>query len=303
MADAALKEKLENIKKVFDIEKLLALKMDMSYIQRYYRLNKIPYSLFHSRAGFIHMGISRDGVFKESDLQASAEFVGSYIEKLGATRVLELATGRGANACWLAKKFPHTEIYGIDISKDQLGVAFRNARSFQNYYPQFGDYHNLRAFTPASLDLVFVVEALCYSDKKLKVLEEVYQVLRVGGMFIIFEAYVNRGTQSMNKEEALTCALFQRGMAIEDSGTYQNFREYATRAGFTIEFEEDVSRFVLPNMQRFENMVSKVRFPFLARLIAKILPSEIAYNAISGYLMPIVFKTGLATYWITVLKK
>ena len=45
-----LETKIERIKGVLDIEKIVSLSADQGYVKKYYQLNKIPYSLF----AFVH---------------------------------------------------------------------------------------------------------------------------------------------------------------------------------------------------------------------------------------------------------
>jgi len=53
-------KKLEKIKLVFSINEILKKDINKSYIKKYYNTNKIPYSIFHTKTGFIHMGINKD---------------------------------------------------------------------------------------------------------------------------------------------------------------------------------------------------------------------------------------------------
>lgn len=124
-----LKQKLENISKVFKIKDVLNLEANNEYIQKYYNTNKIPYSLFHTKTDFVHMGISRDRIYKEDDLFEAARLVEKYIKNRKVNKVLELAAGRGANSFYLAKKFPKVDFFGIDISKGQLDYAFEKIKN------------------------------------------------------------------------------------------------------------------------------------------------------------------------------
>ncbi len=191
-SQSEITQKLENIRKVFDINRVIGLKTDKAYIQKYYKINKIPYSLFHTNTDLIYMGVSRDGIYKEDDLLEAARTVEKYLKELNGSKVLELATGRGANSFYLAQRFPAVKFCGLDISGGQLDYAFKKARRVNNYHPEFGDYHDLSRFENRSFDIVFVVEALCYSTDKDKVLAEVYRVLKKGGVFIIFDGYSNK---------------------------------------------------------------------------------------------------------------
>lgn len=158
-----LSQKLEKINRVFDISKVLSLHPDKDYIRKYYQANKLPYSIFHSSSGRIHMAISRDGKYKDDDLGEAEKFIEKYIRKLDASCILDLATGRGTTSATLAIKYPRIEFAGLDLSDGQLEFAYLKAKRIKNYYPAKGDYHNLSSYNSRQFDIVFIVEALCYS--------------------------------------------------------------------------------------------------------------------------------------------
>lgn len=186
----------------------------------------------------------------------------------------------------------------------QLGLALKKAKQVKNYFPSLGNYHDLDAFEKNSFDLVFVVEALCYSAKKEVVLSEVCRVLRPEGRFIIFDGYRAKDVSQLEDDEELALRLTEKGMAVDFFATYESLMAKITGANFSIKFEEDVSRFVIPTMLRFERIASLFfRYPFLAKILTHFLPKEFTYNAISGYLMPTLIREGLAKYMITVLQK
>lgn len=299
-----LRKKLAKIQSVFNIKRILSLRINKAYIQKYYLVNKIPYSLFHSSTDLIYMGISRDGKFKEEDLLEAARTVERYVHRTRAQKVLELATGRGANSLWLALRHKDTKFYGVDISKEQLILALKKSKQVSNYHPDFGDYHDLKKYSADMFDVVFVVEALCYSTTKEKVLSEVSRVLRPGGFFVIFDGYSNKKTNELTPDELLAKQLTEHGMAITEFETYYDFKEKISNSGLKIEFEENLSLYVLPTMQKFERIASVFfGFPILPKIITKVLPYEFTYNSISGYLMPLLIKLGLNSYWVTVLQK
>lgn len=297
-----LTEKLECVRKVFNINQVLDLKINNEYIQKYYWVNKIPYSLFHTKTDLIYMGVSRDGIYKEDDLLEAARTVEKYLKKSGGSNVLELATGRGANSFHLAQKFPIVIFCGVDISKGQLGYAFKKAEKVNNYYPGFGDYHDLSRFKNETFDIVFVVEALCYSTDKNRVLAEVYRVLKKGGVFIVFDGYSSK--KQLTDDEKIALKLAEKGMALEKFESYESFIGKAKKERFKIDFEENVSQFVLPTMERFEKKAASFfNRPKTAMLLSRILPKEFIYNTISGYLSTTLMSENICSYMITVLKK
>lgn len=297
-----IETRIADIRKVLDVENIISIHPDKIYIARYYKLNKIPYSVFHTRTDLIYMGISRDGVYIDSDLLEAARTVQGYIQAGNAKTVLELATGRGANSSYLARQFPNIKFSGVDLSPGQLDYAYKKARRLTNYFPQQGDYHDLSMYPDGSFDIVFEVEALCYSLEKEKVLLEVSRVLKRGGLFILFDGY--RGREAQTKHEDLSMQLVEKGMALEVFEKYEAFKIKALGNNFDLVKEEDLSTFVLPTMERFEKLANKFfKHPLLAKLLKKILPPEIINNSAAGYLMPTTVRAGLFVYMLTVLKK
>lgn len=302
MASRELHQRLTELKEVFDFEKILSIVADNPYIKKYYKVNQIPYSVFHTHTDLMYMGISRDGIYKESDLFAHARFVNGYIKKYGAKKVLEIATGRGANSAYLAEPHPDVQFYGIDLSPGQLAYAEKRARRFPNYFPTQGDYHDLSRYAPETFEIVFVVEALCYSREKGKVLGEVYRVLKKNGYFIISDGY--RSKTNLDEEEELACRLCERGMALEAFDTYGEFLRVIKLSKFSIAHEEDVSTCIMPTLYKFESLARKfLKCKRCARLAAKIFPSAFVNNFISAYLMPAIVNEKIGSYWITVLQK
>lgn len=302
--EQALEGKLEMIRKVFNIEEMKHIVMDGRYILEYYRLNQIPYTIFQFHTDLIHVGISRDGVFKKEDLLEGARMVERYTRSAGAQRVLELAAGRGANSYYLARVFPLVRFDGIDFSEIQLAYARKKAKTLGNFSPTEGDYHDLSRYGPESFDIVFIIESLCYSVNKGQVFAEVFRVLKPGGIFLIIDGYLRKdlNAESLCRKEAFR--LMEMGVAVEKFELYEYVRDKACAVGFTIGNEEDVTEYVLPFMLRYEKLARRFfNHPFLARLGTKLLSREFSYNAISGFLFPEMMRARLFVYMITVLKK
>lgn len=296
-----LEEKLQKISRIFDIEKLQSVKADNDYIRSYYFKNKIPYSILHTKQNFVHMGISRDGVFKEEDLRAHAKFVDKYITEHKAKEILELATGRGANSLWLARKHPNSKFYGVDLSEGQISFAQNGAEKCANFQAELGDFHKLTRFEDNTFDIVFIVEALCHSNETEKVIHEVKRVLKEDGHFIIFDGYL--GSKSLSDEEEVAAKITERGMAVAEFLKYDNFKNLAGSAGLHLVEEENLSQFVIPTMRRFERLAEKFfRRPLRGKLISRLLPQEFTYNSVSGMLMPVLFKMDVFEYWVTVFE-
>jgi ubiquinone/menaquinone biosynthesis C-methylase UbiE len=303
-AKDSLRFKLDLLQKVFNTKSILSIQPDKNYIQKYYKANKLAYSLFHTYSDQVHMGVSRDGVYKENDLLEGARIVEIYIPKLKTRNILELASGRGATAAYLAQKYPKIKFTGIELSQGQLSFAVKKAKKLLNYHPSLGDYHDLSHFADASFEIVFVIEALCHSQDKFRVLSEVKRVLKKGGVFIILDGYTGKDRTAMTKQELDAVRLTEKGMAVNEFESFESLVKKARKQSFKVDSDEDVSKLIMPTLERFERLAFKFfKRPKAAKLITKIASKEVTYNAVSGLLMPNLIKQGLASYHITVLKK
>ena len=153
------------------------------------------------------------------------------------------------------------------------------------------------------MDIVFVIEALCYSTDKSTVLGEVKRVLKKGGVFIVFDGYTTKDRSKMTENELLACRLTEKSMALDIFEDYSYVIRKAKKKGFSVAYNENVSEFILPTLKKFERW-AKAYFnrPRTAKASNVFLPKKLAYNTVAGLLMPDVVSQGLLGYYITVLK-
>src|SRR5579872_511715 len=149
-----LQERISLIEKYFDIDRIIKPYQDANRIKDYYQRSHFAYLSLISGDGFMQMGISRDGNFKNEDLHAQWRFVNSYIKKIKAKKVLELGCGNGSNSAALARINKNVLFFGLDLSKNPL-FRFRNIK---NYKHERGNYHDLSRYEDESFDVVFAIE-------------------------------------------------------------------------------------------------------------------------------------------------
>jgi ubiquinone/menaquinone biosynthesis C-methylase UbiE len=295
---------LERIHALFDTEKIRNQSFSGDLTRHYYKVNRIPYTRFHSASGFLHCGITRDGIYKEEDLLELARTVEANLSPGGTGKLLELACGRGANTSYLASRHPELWFNGLDLSETNLTFAEKVAQEFPNFHPVQGDYHDLSRYEDASMDVVFQAEALCYSTHVQDVFREIMRVLRAGGLFISFDAYRARKPEAMEPAEALACELAEKGMAVERMEVYEDYRNKALATGFEVVQEEDATALVVPTLRRFEHQAHRFFSRRLrARILKLLLPNAFLYNAVSGYLMSLTIQTRLHVYMISIYRK
>lgn len=291
--NTVLEEQLKKIDSVLDTDKLLHEENSSSVIQNYYRVNKLAYRIFHNSKGYLHMGLSTDGKYEPSDLEKPLLDIEAIIHKTAAQKVLELASGHGANSLFLAKRNPNVTFHALDLStKPKKGFSRLDNTSFTT-----GDFHNLSKFDDNSLDLVFIIEALCYASDKEKVIGEVARVLRKGGRFIILDGYYSKLLYELDATEQKAAKLTSNGMAVGEFKYIEEFNKIIASSSLEIIEQEDLSNEVLPTMTRLSRFAKLFyKLGFIAKLLKIILPDMFVRNSVSGLLMPTLMKQGIAKY-------
>ena len=296
-----LEEKLKKITNTLSIDYLLHEQEDSEHIRKYYIINRLAYRLFHNRKAYLHMGISTDGKYKESDLEAQAMSVQTYINSIKPATVLELGYGQGANSFFLASKNPESNFFAIDLSTEPV----KKYSHLKNLKFQLGDYHDLSNFPEGQFDIVFGFETICHSDHKEIVLEQVARILKPGGKLIIYDGYLNKQQSDLSEDEKLAAVLVEKGMAVNHFESLDLFEQKITKGNmWEVVERQDFSQQILPSLYRFERM-AKVFFynKFIAKVLIKLLPEMFICNALSGYLMPNLIESKVAVYYKHVLQK
>lgn len=303
MKNDLIAQRLSEINAVIPFSKILGRHAsDADNIAKYYKLNRIAYSLINSKQGFVHMGISRDGIFKETDFLEHANLISTFINETDAKHVLELAAGKAAITKYLAKKYPSVEFTGLDLPHGQLDVSSSKSSNLKLVE---GNYHDLSRFDDKSFDVVYIIEALCHSGDKKIVMQEVSRVLKSGGIFIIFDGYASKNRSSMTERERLVSDLtFGSIMVTNKDHSYIDLLNNLQSSGFKVLKDENLSKYVLPTMERFEKKAMKYfQKPIYSKVLNALLPNEVTGNAVAAYLMPLSVKAGLHEYWVTVSEK
>lgn len=288
---------LKKVRKVFDIDKLIREDQTTEKINKYYKRSFWAYKLFNSNKGLIHFALSDDYYVKPEDYFELTNIVKNEIRKSASHKVLELASGRGANSIYLAKNFPKVDFVGIDLGQRSLNKA----KKVGNYTHEQGDYHDLSKFKDNSFDLIFVIEALCHSQNKYIAMKEAFKKLKEGGVFIITDGY--RVTENFSTEENIARKLVERGMALNAIENKNVIIDNAKKLGFEIK-EIDMTEKIIPTAKKFEFLARGFfKFPVFARLITYIFSEDFSKNALSGLFLNTFLERGIAGYYIYILKK
>jgi ubiquinone/menaquinone biosynthesis C-methylase UbiE len=296
-----LELRLSQIGRIFDIPRLINETKAAPRIIKFYDdaagVYLLPVILV-TFGGFFHYGISYGGKFKKQDVTEQAKLVERYIRNSEAKNVLELAHGFGGNIAFLAKRNPAVNFDGVDLSLNPL----KRYTKIPNAHFQIGDFHDLSAFGNNAYDIVFVIEALCYSTEKLHVLREVKKKLKRGGFFIIIDAYrADRATPLSSSEEIMR-KLIEASWVLNKFECIQEVEGYML-GEYSIAEASDLTQCIFPSVMRMARVL-RLYFahPMFARVVDRLLPSDVPQGWIAPYLTPTSLKGQIFCYYVHVLR-
>ncbi|MBI5253842.1 MAG: class I SAM-dependent methyltransferase [Euryarchaeota archaeon] len=116
------------------------------------------------------------------------KFRNKVIEKIDGRKILDLCTGTGAIALLIAKKFPESQIYGLDISRHMLRKAGKKAGNLANILFIEADAQKI-PFESDSLDVIIVSFGLheMPGEMRSRALAEIARVLKRDGRIVLID--------------------------------------------------------------------------------------------------------------------
>ena len=133
-------------------------------------------------------------------------------------QVLEVGSGRGGGASWIARSMQPASLIGVDFSSEAISLCNNWYNGQKNLSFVEGNAENL-SFPDSSFDVIYNVESShCYGDVS-KFINEVFRVLRVGGSFCwtdfrddesmisINQMFLDSGFKIISKREITTEVL------------------------------------------------------------------------------------------------
>jgi len=277
-----------------------------SRVQDYYTGTEAQFSGVHSPDGSVHFGLSWDGEFRHDGFLEQARIVEQLVQTSGARSVLELGSGKGFNSIYLAGRNPKIEFQGVDLTPVHVRIATERGASLANLKFVEGNFHRLEHCEDRSIDLVFDVEAGCYSDtpEKLEMLfSELHRVLRPGGLFVQFGYFRSERFDELSPNAALSAKLVERAWVIEQFHRERAFNLAAEEAGFEPRERRDLREPSMPSVRRlyqqakmFYRIMASPAKPLFLRMVR---PST--HNAISAIALPYAYGLGALEYPLTVL--
>ncbi len=291
-----LARRLRRLERLFEVDKIRGETLDPQRVQAYYRECHDAYRKHHSTEGAVHMALNDDGRFDPDGFAGQMRRLEATWGARQPQAVLELGPGQGYNLAWLAPRHPAVRFEGLDLSPDHLQIARRRLAPHGHVTLHQGNMHALPQ-ADASVDEVFAVEAFCYASDLPRALSEVRRVLRPGGRFQLFDAYLTRPMHQMNADGAAAVDLVGRGTAVQRWQVVGELLAEAERSGFVKEAVVPLDAEVLPSLRRLERICGAIiRVPWLARRALARRAPERSRNVMTGYLLHRTVAMGLMCY-------
>ena len=112
--------------------------------------------------------------------------------------LIDIGTGPGFLARLIAQKYPGLKVIGVDLSETMIKIAEKKKKNSVNLDFKVMDANNLE-FPDSSADYVVSTLTAHHWKTPLKVLNEIYRVLKPGGLCWIFDGYSGALDQDIDK--------------------------------------------------------------------------------------------------------
>ena len=178
------------------------------------------------------------------------------------TSVLDIGSGTGGPACYLAQQFG-CYVFGVDISTVGHAQAVARARDAEvSHLVQFrlGDIQAI-ALPPASFDVILSLDVWCHIPQRAALLQRCATLLRAGGRLAFYD-HVER--QPMPAAQRQQFCTWWRFPSLE---TPQSYLDAVQAAGLRLRYHAETSTYAVR---------------FYTRLLAVYLERRTAFEALRG---------------------
>lgn len=297
MADDVLDAALKKISRIADIEELARKKTGMTDVYDMYLGEEGIFRKIYSWAGSIHISLSEDGRYHPDGCFMQPRMIEKAIRAIQAQRVLELCSGNGFNAIYLAKSNPQVQFDAIDLLLEHIKQSRQKSGSLTNIRWQVGNVEELD-YPAGTFDLVYVVESLVHVPNSPRALSEAFRVLKPGGRMVNFDYFLKRDIEELGPKQRNAVRIDQNCCALLGLMPVSRFVEAAEGVGFRVGLLEELSQLALPDIRRLNRLVGLVfAIPWLTKVIVRALPTEAKEGIIDWEILLPLFEVGIMGYY------
>ncbi len=268
-----------------------------SKIRRYYDDSQMLYRLFwmNKRNLAMHYGLwDVDTKNLHEALINENEYIGRDLDVQKNDIVLDAGCGVGGTSIWMTEKYG-AKVVGINIVEKQVNLAnkYAKGRKADNLVSfVLGDYCKTQ-FPDSSFDKIFAVESVCHTGDKEAFVMELYRLLKPGGKFCIYDYFVNKLNNEVDKRNYET---FCNGWAMSNLAKKNVFEQYLSRNKFNnIRFADMTSK-ALKSSKRIRNESSAWLWVDKTLNVFKIVSDENVISTKASVVQYDLFKDGACYY-------
>lgn len=201
---------------------------------------------------FFHLSVFRPGDDPQDFNGAMERTHRDYFEAIGgaeADHILDLATGGGAFAEWMADR-TRGSVLGVDLSDAQLqrARARLTGRRRDNLRFLLHDVMEIGDLDESPFDAAVCLDAACYFPDKAAALRGVVTRLHPGARFLLVDWC--RADHPSGLQEELVLEPLYRYWGIPEMETVGGYQRAFSAAGFRLLKIEDLSEHVSANWER-----------------------------------------------------
>ncbi|MEX2599896.1 MAG: methyltransferase domain-containing protein [Dehalococcoidia bacterium] len=209
----------------------------------------------------LHLAIPpHEGASHQEAMQHTNELMGEAVTLTPDTHVLDLGSGYGSTARFLAKT------YGCPVTCSNLSER-ENEISQQRadeaglghlVKTEYGDFHDL-SYPDNSFEVVWSQEAFLHGADKAKIMREAFRVAKPGGWFVFTDVTVKGGTPEADRQR-----IYDR-IKTSNMWDISDYEQGLANAGFTVTRVDDWSQYVAPSYGAVVEKVKAQRDTLIAR--------------------------------------
>ncbi len=237
------------------------------------------------------------------------------LDDLPRPRIFEAGCGIGGGVTQVASEVPRASVTGITIVRRQVAIGTERARVLGLGNANLYCANYLAApFADAAFDGIFAIETLVYTppSERDRLFQEMWRLLAPGRRLVVLDGVRLREPAAAIEREHVQNVL--DGWTMPSPASPEEFAGHASRAGFEVLEQQDITRSVYASATRIAAIGTYVlaplsrlaRVPFMRRALRPLgfASSWHAERFVAACRSQIeVFDRGLGAYYAQVFRK